>query len=343
MTRRRAGAALSAAGALLGILMLGGFAREFTRTSAGGDGGTSGGGICVFWGTRTPHYAVNARGSLHLLANGDAGSSAFSAVQAAFAAWAVPTCTDMKPVSDGPTPRFDLTYNPDAGTTDPNINLIVWRPAICSAVVPDGGNCLGSTSCDDTYDCLDDGDAEAIAVTTYFARLDTGAILSAGVELNDADFVFTTETSPSCDYACSDAGLDPDGGTCGKLPPTKAQIPTAVNWPCVVFDTQTILTHEVGHFLGFADTQDAGAVMSRLQPAGGLTRVLTSDDQNAVCTLYPVGAATLETCDAGPNLPKPGGCGCAAGGGSPGAFVGVGLLALALLWRRRSAKPVRLG
>ena len=318
--------------AVAGILTLGGFTREFA------------GGICVSWTTRTPHYSVNLKGSTHL-----SGQSQFTAVENAFTEWSTPTCTDMAPVDDGTTPRSDITYNPDAGTADPNVNLIVWRPQLCSAVVPhgadgggDGGACEGTTSCDDEYDCLDDSDQEAIALTTLFARTDTGGILQAGTELNDFDYVFTTATDAgACDYGC-DGGFNVDGGVCGLLPPTVAQSETAVNWPCIVFDVQDIMTHEAGHFLGFGESTVSGAVMATLTPAGDDSkRILAADDQSAVCTIYPKGAATPSECDAGASvLPKAGGCGCSPGAGSTGGsgiwIIALGCLLLLPLTRRRS-------
>ncbi len=307
----------AAALAALGVLALAGFSRELTQA----------GGLCVSWTTRTPHYAVNLKGSTHLN-----GAAQFTAVTSAFATWAAPTCTDMKPVSDGTTPRSDLTYNPDAGAMNPNVNLIVWRPTICSKVVPDGGTCTGSSSCDDKYDCLDDGDQEAIALTTYFSRSDTGGVLSAGIELNDYYYVFTTVASPACDFGCLDGGAggghDPDGGACGAAPPTAAQAHTAVNWPCVVFDVQDILTHEAGHFLGFGESSVTPSVMGPLAPAGDLSkRTLQADDQAGLCAVYPAVQPYGGTCDAGRvvTLPKAGGCGCATGERS-----GAGLWLLAL-------------
>lgn len=313
--------AVGAAGVV--VTLLAGFNREYT-----GPGGT-----CVFWNTRAPHYSVNAKGSEHLT-----GPAEFTAIDNAFAAWAAPSCTDLKAVSDGQTPRFDITYNPDAGLANPNLNLIVWRPAICGSVV-DGG-CMGQSACDDAHDCLDDADQEDIALTTFFARSDTGAILSAGIELNDARFVFTTVQSPACDQTCTDAGLNRDGGACGARQPPPLPPASAVNWPCVQFDVQEILTHEVGHFLGFAGSSDAGAVMSVLSPAGDVSRLkLATDDQSAICTVYPTGQPPSTVCDAGLMLPAPG-CGCAPtrAVGSGGAWVALAVLGALLvpLWRRRS-------
>ena len=58
-------------------------------------------------------------------------------------------------------------------------------------------------------------------------------------------------------------------------------------------DTQSIATHEEGHFLGLGHTTTNGAIM---YPAysGGLVRNLSSDDQSGVCAIYPSGVAATD-------------------------------------------------
>lgn len=55
-------------------------------------------------------------------------------------------------------------------------------------------------------------------------------------------------------------------------------------------DTQSIATHEEGHFLGLDHTTIRGAVMYPSY-SGGLLRNLSSDDTAGVCTIYPSGMA----------------------------------------------------
>ena len=314
----------SAGGAVLLLALaslgLAGFVRSQVDSPTGQ-------GPCLFWATREPHFVVNERGSIHLT-----GDAQFAAVAAGFAAWSGPSCTDVRLQNDGLTSRNDVAYDADAGSP---AGLVVWRPVLCSAVVPATDPCLAEASCDDAYDCLDDGEAIAIAVTSSFYRIDTGQILGAGTELDDPSFVFSTVAAPPCDpsrpAACdADGGLPADAGCAGYGPPPPG--PSAVNPTCVAYDVQDILTHEAGHFLGFGHTPVVGATMNAQSDLGDTSkRTLHPDDILAVCTVYPAGEPTLTTCsaDAGSAAPRPG-CGC-SGGGAPGeaAFVAL-LLALGL-------------
>ena len=65
-------------------------------------------------------------------------------------------------------------------------------------------------------------------------------------------------------------------------------------------DTQSIATHEEGHFLGLDHSAQASAVMYASY-SGGIKRTLTTDDQAGVCTIYPSGMGTP---DAGTVVPE---------------------------------------
>ncbi len=56
-------------------------------------------------------------------------------------------------------------------------------------------------------------------------------------------------------------------------------------------DTQSIATHEEGHFLGLDHPPVPSAIMYASY-GGGLKRVLTSDDSSGVCAIYPSGTTT---------------------------------------------------
>ncbi|MGK4000778.1 matrixin family metalloprotease [Sorangium sp. So ce1024] len=54
-------------------------------------------------------------------------------------------------------------------------------------------------------------------------------------------------------------------------------------------DTQSIATHEQGHFLGLGHSNERGATMAAYYVSGSSTRTLEEDDIEGVCTLYPSG------------------------------------------------------
>lgn len=62
-------------------------------------------------------------------------------------------------------------------------------------------------------------------------------------------------------------------------------------------DTQSIATHEQGHFLGLDHTPISSAIMYASY-SSGLRRTLATDDQNGVCAIYPSGV-TPPPVDAG--------------------------------------------
>jgi hypothetical protein len=97
-----------------------------------------------------------------------------------------------------------------------------------------------------------------LAKTTVTYDKDTGEILDADIELNHAYNEFTTG--------------DDD----------------------VVYDLQSILTHEIGHFIGLDHTLDFLASMNAGYTEGSTElRSLEIDDVDAICTVYPPGRDAL--------------------------------------------------
>ena len=291
---------------------------------------SDGTGPCLSWSTRQPHFAINARGSSHLT-----GPDQFTAIENAFTAWSAPSCTDIVAQYDGTTMRTDIGYD-GTSAADASINLVVFRPVLCSEVVPDGSVCLAEPGgCDDRYNCLDDAYSDGIAITHVFSVPDSGSVLSAGIELNDRNRLFSTVNDPACNPLCAwPDGGEGDGGCAGlPLPPLDA-----VDSPCVAYDVWNAVTHEAGHFLGFAHTDVADAVMFPVIAIGDLNkRVLHPDDQDAVCSVYPAGAATSTVCpgyDGGMSTTG-GGCGCQGGAGGTAAWAPLLLTASLLAWRGR--------
>lgn len=120
------------------------------------------------------------------------------------------------------------------------------------------------------------------------------------------------------------------------------------------YDVQSIVVHEVGHFLGIAHSDDENALMAPTYSPGSVRRDVSDDDVDALCTIYPAGrsascsveprggfgarcseAAAAEPADDG---------GCTAAPGSPqGTYAGLAaalgsamLVVLAALRRRTS-------
>jgi hypothetical protein len=94
--------------------------------------------------------------------------------------------------------------------------------------------------------------AHNVALTTTTFDPETGELFDADIELNSSDFEFTTE--------------DDD----------------------VVYDLESVLTHEAGHFLGVGHTDVEESTMLPIYIQGDTAlRTLGPDDANAICDLYP--------------------------------------------------------
>jgi hypothetical protein len=166
-----------------------------------------------------------------------------------------------------------------------------------------------------------------LAKTTVTFDADTGEILDADIEVNHANNHFT------------------------------------INDDVVDYDLESVLTHEIGHFIGIDHTPDFTATMyAGYEPGTIEQRTLEADDVLAACEIYP--PSRQVTCDPTPRgglgdqcggasaptdeVPAPG-CSLAGGvaTGPSGAAVGpfsLGLLSLGLsalvraARRRRSAR-----
>lgn len=93
-----------------------------------------------------------------------------------------------------------------------------------------------------------------LAKTSVTYNDETGEIYDADIEVNTANNTVTITDDPS-----------------------KVQ-----------YDLQSIMTHEVGHFIGIAHSADPSAVMfASYSPGSTAQRELTRDDIEAVCAIYP--------------------------------------------------------
>ncbi|MCS6899433.1 MAG: matrixin family metalloprotease [Myxococcales bacterium] len=115
---------------------------------------------------------------------------------------------------------------------------------------------------DDDFPYKDEDNTLAKTTVTYDAK--TGVILDADIEINSAfnELTFTAHHA--------------------------------------VYDLESIMTHEVGHFIGLAHTPVPEATMYASYELGSLDlRTLHQDDIDAVCTVYP--PARKAICDPTPR------------------------------------------
>jgi len=168
----------------------------------------------------------------------------------------------------------------------------------------------------------------AFAVTTTWHNTSTGEILDADMMINDE---FATGSFAGGPYAnCPDTGCE---GTDADL--------------------ASIVTHEVGHFIGIGHSNVRDATMFASANRKSIEkRTLELDDRNAVCDIYPPGSLD-ESCNPAPTggldlncetdaCPEPssGSGGCSAArtpADAPWAGLVAALLGLTVL-RRRSGR-----
>jgi len=131
-------------------------------------------------------------------------------------------------------------------------------------------------------------DPNAFALTTVWHRRSTGEILDADMDMNERRGPY---------------GVCPDGGCTER-----------------VVDLENVVTHEMGHYLGLAHSQEVEATMFASAVAGEtIKRDLHADDVAGLCEIYPPGEPAGE-CDYAPrgglSLDCESGC-CSAAPGSP--------------------------
>lgn len=146
------------------------------------------------------------------------------------------------------------------------------------------------------------------ASMTFGERPDTGCITSefnsGGPNVNVLIFRDNDWAYKNADNTLAKAIAHYDGKT-GEILDADIEVNTASNHFTLTnknaqFDLQTVLTHEVGHFLGLSHSSDPSAVMYASYERGSVQgRKLAPDDIAALCTAYP--PERIASCDLTPS------------------------------------------
>lgn len=253
---------------VLALCLAGGSASAFVRTSSLHP---SAGEVCAWWPERDLDYVVNARGSADT-----AFPALLDAVQRSSATWTDVACSDLTLTYAGETDRVDASFLEQPTAEKPNINLLVWREKSCDLVVPAEDPCRGPDrkDCADVYDCWNGSDSTIALTFVNYSKI-MGFVADADIEFNGAPttagewrFTATVAEGPKC-----------------ATPEQPA---------CVSTDVQNTTTHEFGHFIGFGHSSVVEATMFASADLGETSkRTLAADDQQAICSVYPAGGATL--------------------------------------------------
>lgn len=257
--------------------------------------------ICLFWNDRELPWSPNERGASSL----DFGETV-EAFRRSFDTWEAVDCSDMRFREAGVTSSTRVGYD------DEQENILVFRERVCEDVVNDDDPCWDDFSCGNAYDCWPFGSG-VIAVTTTSYREDTGEIVDADIEFNESgQFRFTVADGAPCRQGQTD--------------------------DCVATDIENTATHEIGHFIGIDHSPVVGSTMYASAPYGEIDkRSLANDDEQAICTIYPLGQPP-DVCEEAYGLRRDdgtGGCNCGQAGGL--ALYGL-LPAAAWAFRRRRAR-----
>lgn len=167
---------------------------------------------------------------------------------------------------------FSTWTTVDCGVGPPSISVFDLGTVSCAGVEYNqhAGNANVLVFRDDgwPHEGVVGGDG-TLALTTVTYDIDTGDIYDADIEVNTAAQRFSIADQPGNDE----------------------------------YDLISVLTHEAGHFLGLAHTNlDTPTTMSpSLLPGGTDLRILTADDQQAICAAYPPDRTAQGACTAIPR------------------------------------------
>jgi len=226
---------------------------------------------------------------------------------------------DAERATDAALRAFSAWMHADCGGEQPSIRVGTRGPVACdeSRYNENGKNANIVVFRDEAWPYGEDVDSFGYTFVRF--NTTTGEIYDADVEIN-ADTV--------------ELALDGDGDGA---------------------DLQSILTHEFGHFLGIAHTDDGNddaTMRGDWDGKGTELRTLTSDDAHAICEAYPPERHAGTSCEPKngfsgecfePVAPLASAACSSVAGARTGSTLGYGLaplVALALL-RRRSARHSR--
>ena len=168
---------------------------------------------------------------------------------------------------------------------------------------------------------------DTLALTTLIFNADNGEIYDADVEVN---------TAP------------PEKQPPGVPQPPPARWSTTDPGPTDI-DFNSVITHEIGHFLGLSHSDILGSTMRPSYAAGQTAMAsIEQDDVDGVCTALPPNR-DVSSSDCDPRHGFSGDCAvsqntCALSPGSPGSFGSLLLTALAFSswrWRKKSRPAAR--
>jgi uncharacterized protein (TIGR03382 family) len=266
---------------------------------------------CLWWPAGTLTLYQSATGIQET-----PGDAEFLALQRSLSTWrqALAERGNLQFVDGGRTDGHEIGFN----RADPasNRNMLVFRTRDCSSIAPSDDVCWSESGCGNKYNCWDDAGSGqfTLALTTTTYDVNSGRLYDADIEINDANFYFTTA----------------DGPVCGE---PESQL-------CAVTDVESTVTHEVGHLLGLDHSPDTFSTMFASAERGETSkRLLDPGTQQFILDVYPAGRAAQRCAlpppgpEPEPVVPEPGG-GCDATAGSPLLAAGA-VLALGARRRRR--------
>ncbi len=204
----------------------------------------------------------------------------------------------------------------DTASSKASIDVRFLGPVACHKVQYNSGSGNSNTIMFDDGTWPHNDSNNTLGLTTVTYNINTGELYDADMELNTAQQSLTVN------------GDVPSDG----------------------FDLLSIVTHESGHFLGLAHSQDTHATMFAHYTQGATSmRSLSADDVQGICSVYApdgtrmtaTGAVPEGPCDPTPRHGYSGVCGssgCSAAPGPTSGGFGVLAVMLGLVRRRRAGR-----